>query len=273
MRLGWNEEEELVPTSVAERFSRAEVGEAYGDKWQGALILLSTGMVCCIRNAAGPARNGTCLWLSQEDAALCELSDDASGIIAMVRFPPGRRFPVMSRVMIATPLLYAVIERLAELEINTCPVRASYEAVAIEEILRDLDAAEAAQIPRSTQLQLWALRFMETPRITTSIEDAADSTRMSVRSFTRHFKRETGEDFRSWKRRTLLNKAKSLLYYGRTVSEVSSELAYESVSAFIAMFKEATGRTPGEYTREPKLWSDRASQTAVNKSKAEADSS
>ena len=58
-----------------------------------------------------------------------------------------------------------------------------------------------------------------------------------------------------------------MLHVGRTVSEVSSELAYESVSSFIAMFKEATGKTPGDYTRQLKPWSDRASHAAVVKSR------
>jgi AraC-like DNA-binding protein len=269
MKLSWNDQNALEPAARVSNFKRAAIGQTAEGPWQGALILLSSGSANCANNHAGPARNGVCLWLSREGDGSCDLSDDADGIVTMVRFPSGRNVPATSRILVATPLLYAVIERLAELEINSCPVRASYEDVAAEEILRDLDAAEAAQIPRSTQLQLWALRFIEDPRVTVSIEDAADAARMSVRSFTRHFKRETGEDFRTWKRRTLTNKAKAMLYVGRTVSEVSSELAYENVSSFIAMFKEATGKTPGDYTRDPKVWSDRASQAAVSQSRLE----
>ena len=267
MRVGWIDQKELGPITLVSRFKQAEIGRAVEGDWQGALILLSSGSAMCPDQHTGSPRHGVCFWLSREDAGSCDVSDDAGGIITMVRFPTGRNFPANSRVIVATPLLYAVVERLAELEINSCPVRASYEDVATEEILRDLDAAEAAQIPRSTQLQLWALRFIENPRVTVSIEDAAGAARMSVRSFTRHFKQETGEDFRTWKRRTLINKAKALLYIGRTVSEVSGELAYEGVSSFIAMFKEATGKTPGDYTRDPKVWSDRASHAAVLKSR------
>lgn len=267
MRLAWSHQNELILDGLDDRFQRAEVGEQYEGDWHGALVLLNHGHASCSHDVAIRERKGTCLWLSREHEGACELTEDARGIVTLVRFAPGRKFPTTSRVVIATPLLYAVLERLAELEIDSCPVRTAYEEVAAEELLRDFDSAEAAQVPRSSGLQLWALEFMQNPRITTSIEHAAAATRMSVRSFTRHFKRETGEDFRSWKRRTLTNKAKSLLYHGRTVSEVSSELAYESVSSFIAMFKEAVGKTPGDYVKEPKVWSDRASEAAVSRSK------
>lgn len=266
MRIGWSDQDAPFPGEVIDRFKRAQVGEHHHGPWHGALLLLNSGSVVSARDGSSSLRQGTCVWLAKGDLETYDLSQDARGTLAMVRFAPGQRFPVSSRLVVATPLLYAVIGRLAELEINSCPVRASYEEVAVEEMLRDLDAVDAAQIPRSTQLQLWALDFMEHPRVTTTKEEAAKATRMSARSFTRHFKQETGEDFRSWKMRALTTKAKSLLYYGRTVSEVSAELAYESVGSFISMFKEMTGKTPSDYVKEPKAWSEHASRTAVTKS-------
>lgn len=253
MHLAWGGENELISTPAAGRFKQAELGERPEDVRRGALILLNSGTATCADGLPGPARKGTCLWLSRHDAAECVLSEDATGILSYIRLPR-KELPASSRIIVATPLLYAVLERLTESGIAECPVRVCYENVALEEIRRDLDTFGAAQVPRSPQLQLWAIRFIEKPRVTISIEEAADSVRMSVRSFTRHFKRETGEDFRTWKKRALISKAKSMLDTGRTVSEVGSELAYESISSFIAMFKEATGRTPGSYARSTKVW-------------------
>ena len=263
MKLGWNDQNELAPEAALSRFKQAEIGSASKGECDGALLLLLVGTATHANGEFSPARKATCIWLSREDAGHCELSDSAEGFVVMVRFPPERKLEATSRIVVATPLLYAIVERLAEVEIETCPMRASYENVATEEILRDLDVKDAAQIPRSPQLQLWARRFMNTPRVSVSVTDAAKDARMSVRSFARHFKRETGEDFRSWKKRTLINKARAMLYIGHTISEVSSELAYESVSSFVSMFKNSTGKTPGDYVREPKVWSEHASRRAI----------
>ena len=53
--------------------------------------------------------------------------------------------------------------------------------------------------------------------------------------------------FREWRQRVKLVHALRLLAGGESVTGAALEAGYESTSAFISMFKKATGTTPGRY--------------------------
>ena len=56
--------------------------------------------------------------------------------------------------------------------------------------------------------------------------------------------------FRNWRKQARLMRALELLADGVPVSDVSDRLGYEGPSAFIAMFRQAFGVTPGRYFME-----------------------
>ncbi|BBC74012.1 hypothetical protein AEB_P3144 [Altererythrobacter sp. B11] len=70
---------------------------------------------------------------------------------------------------------------------------------------------------------------------------------MSERSLARLMVRETGLTFGRWRQQLHLVVALRELAGGSPVQTVSSSLGYESVNAFITMFKKATGSTPARY--------------------------
>jgi len=72
---------------------------------------------------------------------------------------------------------------------------------------------------------------------------------MSVRHFSRLFKLETGITFREWKLRQRIQSAIQLLNLGHSVNTTALMLGYESASTFIAMFRQQTGVTPGEFLK------------------------
>ncbi len=94
-------------------------------------------------------------------------------------------------------------------------------------------------------------------RITTAIaDDPADSRRLeewaawagiSTRTLTRRFVDETGFSFSEWRQQARLMRALELLAIGTPVTTVALDLGYETVSAFIAMFRRAFGVTPTGY--------------------------
>jgi AraC-like DNA-binding protein len=55
--------------------------------------------------------------------------------------------------------------------------------------------------------------------------------------------------FREWRQKLRLLHALEKLANDRPVTEIALDLGYETPSAFIAMFRKATGRTPGGYFR------------------------
>lgn len=71
---------------------------------------------------------------------------------------------------------------------------------------------------------------------------------MSERNLARLFRRETGSSFRSWRLHRRMQAAYDRLKQGESVTSVSLECGYSSLSAFIGAFKRLFERTPGSLT-------------------------
>lgn len=78
---------------------------------------------------------------------------------------------------------------------------------------------------------------------------AAWSARLgcSERTLARLFRAHTGLNFRLWRQRLRLISALPRLEAGERVTDVAIACGYDSVSAFIASFREHLGVTPGEF--------------------------
>lgn len=72
---------------------------------------------------------------------------------------------------------------------------------------------------------------------------------LSENSLARLVQKETGLTFGRWRQQLQLIFALRSLAAGATVQQVSSDLGYESVSAFITMFKKALGASPARYLK------------------------
>ena len=70
---------------------------------------------------------------------------------------------------------------------------------------------------------------------------------LSARSLSRRFLAETGFTFADWRQRARLMRAIEMLAAGTPVTTIALDLGYDSVSAFIAMFRRAHGVTPARY--------------------------
>jgi len=75
----------------------------------------------------------------------------------------------------------------------------------------------------------------------------ARSVAMSERSLARLMHSETGLTFGRWRQQLHLVVALRELAGGASVQNVAAELGYESINAFITMFKKALGSTPAQY--------------------------
>lgn len=69
----------------------------------------------------------------------------------------------------------------------------------------------------------------------------------SDRTLSRLFQRETGLSFVRWRQQLHVSLALRHLAGGATVSRVANDLGYDSVSAFITMFRRLLGVTPARY--------------------------
>jgi AraC-like DNA-binding protein len=104
-------------------------------------------------------------------------------------------------------------------------------------------------IPMPTHERLLASckTFLMTPDINLSAQQLADSLFISVRTFTRLFREQTGLNFRQWRQRACVVLALSRLAAGHSVTTVALEMGYESPAAFATMFRRVLGQAPSVY--------------------------
>ena len=110
------------------------------------------------------------------------------------------------------------------------PVQQLYLPISAEPRLRHIAEALTANPADRTTLGSWASRVA-----------------LSESSLSRLVIKETGLTFGRWRQQMHLIVAIRELSNGATVQQVSADLGYESVAAFITMFKKALGKPPAKY--------------------------
>jgi AraC-like DNA-binding protein len=117
-----------------------------------------------------------------------------------------------------------------------------------------LDQLKAAPIerlhlplPTDGRLRKITAALSADPSNRLTIEQWARSVALSERSLARLIVRETGMSFGRWRQQFQVVFALERLAGGDSVQAVAFDLGYESVSAFITMFKKALGQSPGKY--------------------------
>lgn len=120
------------------------------------------------------------------------------------------------------------------------------------DVLLDQVAASRAlplnlPMPSSAALQALAMRLLDRPAEPFDLRVVCRKLGLSARTLQRQFKGETGLSLRSFRRQAKLIKALELLSARMPVSRISDRLGFGEPSAFIAMFREAYGVTPGRY--------------------------
>lgn len=104
-------------------------------------------------------------------------------------------------------------------------------------------------LPTHKELARRCRRFLQHPTIKDGIEDWAAALYMSRRTFTRHFRRETGLSFVAWRQQACTLAALPKLAAEISVTTIAFELGYENPAAFTALFKRALGTSPKAYAR------------------------
>jgi AraC-like DNA-binding protein len=154
-----------------------------------------------------------------------------------------------------TPLLHGLIDRATTAGYldPEHPRDARVLAVIEDELDALLPAApvHTLVLPRDPFLRAAIESALEEPGDAPAITSIAVAAAMSRRSFERRFARETGLAPRAWLRRARLSGATILLGAGASVTEAALAVGYNSVSAFIAAYRDVFGITPGRQLREP----------------------
>ena len=85
------------------------------------------------------------------------------------------------------------------------------------------------------------------PHSTKSLHDWSFQLGASSKTISRRFQSKLGMSFTHWRERLKLHKAIHWLNEKRSVTQIALDLGYESLPAFIHMFKRNMGVTPGRF--------------------------
>jgi AraC-like DNA-binding protein len=157
--------------------------------------------------------------------------------------------PPVPAVVGVTPLLRALL--LAAIDLPPRFVPGGREERILRLILDEMRALSTAPLhlpdPSDRRLRLIADAIREDPADRRGLADWARSAGASERTLARLFVAETGMTFAEWRRQARLLAALAALAEGKPVTEVAFDVGYDSVSAFVAMFRRCLGQTPARY--------------------------
>jgi AraC-like DNA-binding protein len=102
-------------------------------------------------------------------------------------------------------------------------------------------------ISSEPRLRRIAAALAEDPADRSTLAEWANRVALSESSLARLVVKETGLTFGRWRQQLHLIVAMRELASGASVQQVSADLGYESVAAFITMFKKALGKPPAKY--------------------------
>ncbi|NEI72935.1 helix-turn-helix domain-containing protein [Rhizobium lusitanum] len=121
----------------------------------------------------------------------------------------------------------------------------------ISVLLDELDAAPPEPIhlpmPNDRRLRRLTESMIENPGLRFTIDEWGARVGASNRTLSRLFQRETRMSFIRWRQQLHIGLALQRLAQGEQVTNIAGDLGYESVSAFISMFRRMLGTTPARY--------------------------
>ncbi len=154
-------------------------------------------------------------------------------------------------VVSVTPLLRELILRAMEIGLEYAADEADRRLMLVlMDELRTLQPEPMhLPIPSDPRLQRITQALRQTPDDQRTLGIWAEEAGASERTLMRLFQHETGMTFSAWRERLRMLSAIPRLVEGESVTAVALDLGYRSPSAFIAMFRRNTGKTPARYVQ------------------------
>lgn len=150
------------------------------------------------------------------------------------------------RILVIDPLLRELIRTFSTIPIEYDESGADGRLVQVM-LDRLAQAPEAGLVlpwPTDRRLHKICEHLHSHPNEALTLTDYSRRLGVSEKTLTRLFNEQTGLGFRLWRQRARLVHALPLLERGDRITDVALACGYDSLSSFIAAFREATGVTP-----------------------------
>ena len=221
---------------------------------QGQLVLaLAGGVRCAINGQVWMVPPQGAVWIPPHQTHTNYVTYNAEVCMAFIAVGAGLA-DMPAGTLAVTPLLRELILQLAGLQAASATLQQDAEAyqhslvdLLLLELARAQPQAYAIPVLHHPRLQTLYQHLLAEPQNRLSSRAWAERLAMSERTLLRLVKQDTGLSFARWRQQVQLLHALLQLAAGKSVQQVSMDLGYESVSAFITVFKKRLGTTPKRY--------------------------
>lgn len=172
--------------------------------------------------------------------------------IEVLHLPPAMcaSLPSVPVVFSANPVMSAVFARVLSRSQGGSPPETDETFAHLVAVLLDEVAASPTDwlrlpMPQDVRLRSLAKQLIENPGDTRSIAEWACEIGMTTRTLSRRFQAETHMQLIHWRQLARVMTALDWLAQGKPVGWVALSCGYNSISAFIEMFRHYMGYTPG----------------------------
>ena len=216
---------------------------------KGQLILSLRGAVSCeVEDALWLVPPGHAVWVPGEIPHSCRVTKNAETCFLFIE-PGAAAMPETCCALAISPLVRELVLFLAEQEHVYSPdsKTARLAAVLLEHISDVPVRALHLPVSDHPKIRAMAETLFKYPDDRRTLKEWAVHLATSERSLARLIKNATGLSFGRWRQQLHLMIALSHLAEGQPVQRVAGTLGYDSVSAFITMFRKALGKSPTQY--------------------------
>jgi len=216
---------------------------------KGQLVLaLSGGVTCTVSKAMWMVPPHHAVWIPGGMPHSNRATDNARIFFLFIE-PHAAQMPDECCTLAISPLVRELIKYLADQPTAYSPQGPTARVAQV--LLEQLVAAPVEQlylpISEHPKLRRIADALVDDPANRNTLAQWAQELAMSERTLARLVARETGLTFGRWRQQLHLIVALRQLAAEESVQRVAGNLGYDSVTAFITMFKKALGQSPTQY--------------------------
>ena len=219
---------------------------------RGQLVALTQGLLIVeteIERWLFPSQR--CAWTPPNCKHAARSVGGAAG--SMVDLSPEmcRGLPKTPCVFNTSELLFALVHRMVGWDLRQPLDAAKKRLIATlrDEIRHPDRQSLRLTIPREERLAKVAEALLDDVGDDRTLDDWAHLAGMARRTFMRAFSDQAGMSFGRWRQQARLFAALEMLAQSKSVTEAAIAVGYDSVSAFIEMFRTMLGTTPQRYFR------------------------
>ncbi|WP_326522959.1 AraC family transcriptional regulator [Sphingomonas sp.] len=220
---------------------------------KGQILLVQRGALACeIEGGLWIVPPRSAIWIPGGALHSIKVTGALEGYGAFISDQVDSRLPAACRTIAATPLLRELLVRAAGLPLlyEEAGANARLLAVLLDELVMAPVEGLHLPMPADARLRQVTGEMIAAPAERGTVASWAARAGMSERTLLRSIRRETGMSFGRWRQQLGIVLAVQWMAGGTTIQQAATDLGYESVPAFMTMFKKALGISPGRYMAE-----------------------